>query len=53
MLEKCFAKELKSGAWLAKMKEIIPSYGVSLIDDATLCDSVRDETATVLGIEHL
>jgi malate dehydrogenase (quinone) len=53
VLEKCFGKELKSGAWLAKMKEIIPSYGVSLIDDATLCDSVRHETATALGIEHL
>ncbi|WOD16728.1 lyase family protein [Paraburkholderia kirstenboschensis] len=37
-------------AW---MKEIVLSYGVSLIDDATLRDSVRDETATVLGIEHL
>jgi hypothetical protein len=33
-LEKCFPNELTANGWLPKLKEIIPSYGVSLIDDA-------------------
>src|ERR1700730_16329723 len=53
VLEKCCAGELRSSAWLLKLKEIIPSYGVSLIDDAALCQSVRAETAQVLKIENI
>jgi len=53
VLEKCFAGELTASAWLPKLKEIIPSYGVSLIEDAELCRSVRAETAQVLKIENI
>jgi malate dehydrogenase (quinone) len=53
VLEKCFAGELMASAWLPKLKEIIPSYGVSLIEDAELCQSVRTETAQVLKIENI
>ena len=42
--------KLKSGGWEAKLKEMIPSYGQSLIDDAELCKKVRAETATVLNL---
>jgi malate dehydrogenase (quinone) len=53
VLEKCFAGELTASAWLPKLKEIIPSYGASLIEDAELCQSVRAETAQVLKIENI
>src|SRR5712664_3476509 len=53
VLEKCFACELTVSAWLPKLKEIIPSYGVSLIEDAELCKRVRAETAQVLKIENI
>src|ERR1700704_21254 len=50
VLEKCFADELSASAWLPKLRQIIPSYGVSLIEDAELCRSVRAET---LNIENI
>jgi malate dehydrogenase (quinone) len=53
VLEKCFANELTASAWLPKLKTIIPSYGVSLIDDADLCQRIRAETAGVLKTEHI
>jgi malate dehydrogenase (quinone) len=53
VLEKFFADELAASAWLPKLKKIIPSYGVSLIEDAELCQSVRAETAQVLKIENI
>ncbi len=52
VIEKCFGDKLKNGGWEAKMKEIIPSYGQSLIDDAELCKTVRAETATVLNLNQ-
>jgi malate dehydrogenase (quinone) len=51
VLELCFANELRAGSWGAKLKEMIPSYGESLINDAQLCRRVRAETAAVLGLE--
>ena len=53
VLEKCFGKELTASAWLPKLKEIIPSYGVSLIDDAVMTQNVRAETARTLKIENI
>jgi len=53
VLEKCFANKLTASAWLPKLKAIIPSYGVSLIDDADMCQRIRAETADVLKIEHI
>ena len=53
VLQKCFAEELAGGGWLPRLKEIIPSYGISLIDDAEACNRVRAETAAALKVEHL
>ncbi len=50
VIERCFAEKLKDGRWSLKLKEIIPSYGQSLIENAALCRQVRDETAAVLNI---
>jgi sulfopyruvate decarboxylase TPP-binding subunit len=51
VLEKCFANQLREGAWLSKLKAIIPSYGVSLIEDAELTRRIRADTAAVLQLE--
>jgi malate dehydrogenase (quinone) len=53
VIERCFARQLKDGGWGARMKEMIPSYGQSLVDDAALCRQVRAETAVVLNLQNI
>jgi malate dehydrogenase (quinone) len=53
VIKRCFAEKLKNGGWSLKLKEIIPSYGQSLIDNADLCRQVRAETAAILNINNL
>jgi malate dehydrogenase (quinone) len=53
VLQKCFPNELTAAGWLPKLKEIIPSYGVSLIEDADFLRRVRADTAAVLKIENI
>jgi malate dehydrogenase (quinone) len=50
VLERCFPEQLHAGGWQTKLKEMIPSYGESLIENAALCDRVRAYTAEVLHI---
>jgi malate dehydrogenase (quinone) len=52
-LEKCFKNELTENHWLPKLKEMIPSYGKSLIENAELLRRVRSETATALLLENI
>jgi malate dehydrogenase (quinone) len=53
IIELCFAEKLKNGVWSTKLKELIPSYGQSLIENAALCQRVRAETAAVLNINKV
>jgi malate dehydrogenase (quinone) len=53
VIEKCFAKKLTASGWLPKLKQMIPSYGQSLIDDAALCQKVRADTAAVLNLTNV
>jgi malate dehydrogenase (quinone) len=53
VLQKCFSPELTADAWLPKLQEIIPSYGISLLEDADLCRRVRAETAAVLNLQNV
>ncbi|MES2499906.1 MAG: malate dehydrogenase (quinone) [Pseudomonadota bacterium] len=50
VLERCFAAQLKTKAWQQKLKNIVPSYGESLIDDAGLLKAVRSRTLTTLQL---
>jgi len=50
VLEKCFATEMASDAWKSKLKEMIPSYGESLLNDATLLQQIRLSTLSTLGL---
>jgi malate dehydrogenase (quinone) len=53
VLEKCFSRELTASAWLPKLRELIPSYGISLLEDADACSRVRADTAAILNLEHV
>jgi malate dehydrogenase (quinone) len=50
VLHKGFKKEFESEAWQRKLKEMIPSFGKSLSDDAELCRATRKYTGESLGL---
>ena len=52
VIERCFPEKLKN-TWIDKLREIIPSYGHSLIDEPELLREVRAETADMLHINNL
>jgi len=53
LLERCFSEHLKKDGWSVQLKEMIPSYGQSLAENASLCQQVRAETAAVLRINNI
>jgi malate dehydrogenase (quinone) len=53
VLKKCFPDRLSDSAWLPKLKEIIPTFGVNLIEDTAIYDHIRAETAPVLKINDV
>jgi malate dehydrogenase (quinone) len=46
----CFGDKLKTLPWQAKLKEMIPSHGESLITNAPLHDRINSWTRDVLGL---
>jgi malate dehydrogenase (quinone) len=52
VIERCFRDNLTSKGWANKLKELIPSYGQSLIENPALVQRVRAETAAVLKINN-
>jgi malate dehydrogenase (quinone) len=53
VLKKCFGNELTAGAWLPRLKAIVPTYGIDLKTDAEACRRTRAETAPVLKIDDI
>jgi len=53
VLERGFPEQMKTGGWPAKLKQMIPSYGQSLIDNPALCLRIRAETAEVLHLTNI
>jgi malate dehydrogenase (quinone) len=54
VVERCCGEELKNNSiWMRKMREMIPSYGHSLAQDAELLQRVRTETGAVLNINNV
>lgn len=49
VLERCFEQQMNSG-WQQRLKQLIPSYGESLIDNAQLLEQVRSHTLYTLGL---
>jgi malate dehydrogenase (quinone) len=50
ILPRCFKEESKSPAWQAKLKEMAPSFGISLAKDEQLLAASRERTRKVLGL---
>ncbi|HZG15594.1 MAG TPA: malate:quinone oxidoreductase [Candidatus Bathyarchaeia archaeon] len=50
LIEKCFPQHVK--AWEPKIKEMIPSYGVSLLKNPELIDEINTSTARALGLHR-
>jgi malate dehydrogenase (quinone) len=48
VLEKCFPQQMK--VWEPKIKEMIPSYGVSLVENPDLLQEIQTSTSETLGL---
>ena len=53
VIKRCFPDKLKAAGWTEKLREMIPSYGQNLAENAVLCQQVRAETASVLHINNI
>jgi malate dehydrogenase (quinone) len=53
VLEKCFASELTESSWLPKLREIIPTFGIDLAQDADACRKTRADTAAILKVGNI
>ncbi len=50
LIRRCFPEQTASEAWQRKLREMIPSYGQSLANDADLTRALRANTSAVLGL---
>lgn len=50
ILPRCFKEESKSPEWQKKLKEMAPSFGVSLSGNESLLAETRQRTSKILGI---
>ena len=51
VIERCFSDKLESDGWKDRLKAMIPSYGESLIDNAELLKTVREDTLSTLELK--
>jgi malate dehydrogenase (quinone) len=51
LIARCFPNQMKTEAWQAKLKEMIPSYGQSLNENTVLCDDIRKKTNEILKLK--
>ena len=50
VIERCFGAQIKSSDWQKKMRELVPNYGESLIDNKDLLLQVRQRTLKTLKL---
>ncbi|WP_336824032.1 malate:quinone oxidoreductase [Sporosarcina sp. USHLN248] len=50
VIKKCFPQQLKD--WEPKIKEMIPSYGISLVENEALFHDLFESTAQTLGLSE-
>jgi len=53
LLQKCFPQQINTSKWAEKLKELIPSYGKSIANDAQLAAETRKRSSEVLGLRQL
>ncbi|MCX2477492.1 malate:quinone oxidoreductase [Pedobacter sp. MC2016-15] len=51
LMERCFKDKMNTSEWKSKLKEMIPSYGKALSEDAKLASSIRNQTTDVLNLQ--
>ncbi len=52
VISRLFPDEIKTETWQRRLREMIPTFGTSLIDDGELCLATRRRTAAVLGLKE-
>ena len=52
LMERCFPDHINKPEWQEKLKQMIPSYGQSLHNNASLATDIRMETSQVLGLKQ-
>jgi len=52
VIERCFKERMQHGDWQASLKQLVPSYGESLVDDAELLKAVRQRTLATLQLKR-
>jgi malate dehydrogenase (quinone) len=53
VIERSFRQNLTTAGWTNKLREMIPSYAQSLIENPELIQRLRAETAAVLPINNI
>lgn len=53
VLARAYPNDVKNGPWNAKLVEMIPSYGQSLLENRELCRRVRSASAAALHIREV
>lgn len=53
LIQRCFSEHEKTTEWQKKLKEMVPSYGISLNDNESLLQQVREHSAKVLKLDTL
>lgn len=53
VLQKCFDDRLTPDGWLGALKQMIPTYGIDLKQDAAACRDSRARTAKVLQLDFV
>ena len=51
VLKTCFSDLMKSEQWQKSIKEMIPTYGISLKNNSELCRATRERTTRALKLE--
>jgi malate dehydrogenase (quinone) len=52
VLVDCFSTKVESSEWKNKLKEMIPSYGLTFHDNEELCASIRARTQKLLKLDE-
>jgi malate dehydrogenase (quinone) len=50
VLERCFPDRFRSDAWQSRIRELVPSFGLSLHGEAALCREVRSRVLSSLQL---
>ena len=51
VVKKCFPERIKTEDWQNKIKEMIPTFGQSLIENGELCMETRERTTRILKLD--